>query len=328
MALIAPLTPQTAAKSPQRTGHAAVIINPSKFTRPDHYRKFRSDVERLIVQHGWDTPTWLPTTSATKGTAEARAALSAGVDLVVVAGGDGTVRTVAEELAGSGTPLAILPSGTGNLLARNLSVPLHDLDAAITMALEGTSKSVDVGWLDVDYDGDGVYDDTFAFMVMAGAGFDAAIMAGADPVLKARLGPTAYMLSGARALAHQRSDGSVLSDGVEVMSNRSHGFVVGNCGSLTMGLQLMPDADPSDGVLDAVVLLPNTLMDWIRAGWSVLKRSRRTHRLLPRFRSRRLEYRSADAQQVEVDGDVIGTARRVRARVQRAGLIVRSSPSA
>jgi diacylglycerol kinase (ATP) len=109
-----------------------------------------------------------------------------------------------------------------------------------------------------------------------------------------------------------------------MMHRRSHGFVVGNFGSLTMGLRLMPDADPADGVLDAVVLLPGSLMDWIRAGWSVLKRSRRSHRLLPRFRSRRLEYRSTTPQQVEVDGDVIGSALRVRARVQRAGLLVRS----
>jgi diacylglycerol kinase (ATP) len=314
--------------SSPRVGRAAVIVNPSKFSGHDQYSQFRDEVDRIVVGHGWSRPTWIPTTAATRGALEAKTAIDARVDVVLVAGGDGTVRTVAEELAGTGIPLAILPSGTGNLLARNLDVPLHDLAAAVGLALEGSDRRVDVGWLDVDYDGDGAYDDTFAFMVMAGAGFDAEIMAGADPTLKARLGPTAYLFSGVRALVGQRTAGRVSSDGVELVKGRSHGFVVGNCGSLTMGLQLMPDADPADGVLDAVVLMPNSLWDWLRVGWSVVKRSRRSHRLLPRLRSRRLEYRSEQPQRVEVDGDVIGTAIQVRARVQQAGLVVRSAPTA
>ena len=319
----APSLPQLAAVAPHVV-RAAVIVNPSKFSSPDDFQRFRDDLDRLVEQRGWARPSWLPTTAATRGSAEAREAVSEGVDVVLVVGGDGTVRAVAEQLAGTGISLAIIPRGTGNLLARNLGTPLHDLSAAVTLAYEGADRPVDVGWLDVDYDGDGRYDDQFAFLVMAGAGFDAAIMSGADPVLKARLGPTAYLVSGVHALLRPRARVSVLSDGVEVMESPSHGFVVGNCGSLTMGLQLMPDADPSDGILDAVVLLPTSLMDWVRVGWSVLTRSRRAHRLLPRFRSRRLEYRSDVTQQVEVDGDVIGSALKVRARVQRAGLIVRS----
>lgn len=320
---VAPSPTQPTA-TPRSLVHAAVIANPTKFSGPDGFRRFREDLDGVIEQRGWERPTWLPTTPTTRGAAEARAAAAAGVDVVLVVGGDGTVRTVAEQLAGTGIPLAILPSGTGNLLARNLGIPLHNLPAAVTLAYEGHDRVVDVGWLDVDYDGDGRYDDKFAFLVMAGAGFDAAIMAGADPVLKSRLGHTAYLVAGIRALLRQRTDASVSSDGVQVLQLRSHGFVVGNCGSLTMGLRLMPDADPSDGILDAVILLPKSLTEWIRVGWSVLSRSRRAHRLLPRFRSRRLEYRSAVAQQVEVDGDVIGSARQVRARVQRGGLIVRS----
>lgn len=317
----------TAAASERRPGgRVAVVVNPTKFAGGDDLSRFRSEVERAVTASGWLCSAWLPTSAVTGGAAEARWAAASGADVVLVAGGDGTVRAVSQELVGTGVPMAILPAGTGNLLARNLAVPLHDVAAAVALACLGRDQAIDVGWLDVDYDGDGKYDDHFAFTVMAGAGFDAAIMAGTDEALKARLGPTAYVISGARALARHRTESSVSADGVPVLSSRSHGFVVGNCGSLTMGLRLMPDADPSDGMLDTVVLLPSTPAEWALAGWSILNRSRRTHRLLPRFRSRCLEYRSDVPQQVEVDGDVVGVARRVRARVQPAALLVRAAP--
>ena len=158
---------------------------------------------------------------------------------------------------------------------------------------------------------------------MAGAGFDAAIMAGADHRTKARLGPVAYLLSALPALRRPMTQTTVSADGHRVGPRPSHGFVVGNCGALTMGLTLLPDADPADGLLNAVVLLPSSLPEWARAAGSVIRGRRRPEPLLPRLRGRRIDYRSETAQPVEVDGDVIGEARHVTVRVQRAGLIVR-----
>ena len=111
----------------------------------------------------------------------AEAAAVAGADLVIVCGGDGTVREVCAELAGTGIPVGIVPAGTGNLLARNLAIPLY-LRAAIDIALNGQDRAIDL----VEVSGDGIEDTHF--MVMAGMGFDAAIMEGVNEDIKARVG--------------------------------------------------------------------------------------------------------------------------------------------
>jgi diacylglycerol kinase (ATP) len=305
----------------QRLSQAAVVVNASKFSEA-HLARFRTQVEAAFTVRGWSDPLWLPTTAESRGVDQARAAVAAGVDLVLVAGGDGTTRTVGQELAGTGVPLALLPSGTGNLLARNLGIPRGDISAAVRVACEGEDRAVDVGWVEMD---DAVHSapSRVAFLVMAGAGFDAAIMAGADERMKSTLGPTAYLLAATRVLRDRMPQSTVLLDGVEVHSRASRGVIVGNCGSLTMGLSLMPDADPTDGMLDGILLLPRTLSDWASVFWSVVTRNRRTHRLMPRLLGRSMELCSDVAQRVEVDGDVVGEARRVRFTIQRSGLLIR-----
>ena len=125
---------------------AAVILNPTKL---DDLSLLRRRVDSEVLSAGWRPTVWLETTAEDPGHAAARAALDAGVDLVLVAGGDGTVRVVASELAGTGVSMALLPSGTGNLLARNLSVPL-DTDAALRLALTGQPRRIDVVTVSTD----------------------------------------------------------------------------------------------------------------------------------------------------------------------------------
>ncbi len=135
----------------------AVILNPSKL---EDVGAFRSIVSAMAEESGWSTPTWLYTTIEDPGTGMAGPPRSRG-DLVLVCGGDGTVREVCAGLAGTGIPVGIVPAGTGNLLARNLAIPLF-LRAAIDVALNGQDRAIDL----VEVTGDG-FEDTH-FMVMAG----------------------------------------------------------------------------------------------------------------------------------------------------------------
>ena len=109
----------------------------------------------------------------------AHEAAVSGCDLVLAFGGDGTIRAVCEELAGTGIPVGIVPAGTGNLLARNLDIPLY-LRSAVDVALNGQDRAIDM----VEVSGDKMEDATF--LVMAGMGFDAAIMEGVNEDIKAK----------------------------------------------------------------------------------------------------------------------------------------------
>ncbi len=185
--------PQTnaAQDTPVQPKRAAVIVNPMKSSGED----FKAAFYRLCETQGWAEPLWLETTAEDTGLGQAREALEAGVDVVIAAGGDGTVRCVAEVLAGTGTPMGLVPMGTGNLLARNMNVDITDPVAASYDILNGADVKVDVVKATLDHS-----QDEQLFLVMAGLGYDAAIMANTVDELKDRVGWLAYVEAGIRHL--------------------------------------------------------------------------------------------------------------------------------
>src|SRR6478736_8771452 len=175
---------ETSSTSPKR---AAIVINPAKTVDVD--------VRELMAKHceenGWGETLWLETTKEDPGVGQAKEALKQGADLVIAAGGDGTVRCVAEVLAGGDIPMGLLPLGTGNLLARNLGMDVTDFDGAMAGALTGAERKIDVVRAkQSDPDQDQI------FLVMAGLGYDATIMGDTNEDLKDKVGWLAYVDAG------------------------------------------------------------------------------------------------------------------------------------
>src|SRR5690606_7762645 len=228
------------------------------------------------------------------GAGQVRTALARGASVVIAAGGDGTVRAVAEGLAGTDTPMGVLPLGTGNLLARNLDVPLTGYRDMVTTALTGRDRAMDLGWLrierppaaaeperDVYRDEPGrtavaptpaeedqapevregsvpgaELDTEHVFLVIGGMGFDAAMMVGgADDELKAKIGWFAYFVGGARHLLGRKIQATLeLGDSGESAEFHARTVLIANCGRLPGGVVLFPDAQLDDGWLDVAAI--------------------------------------------------------------------------
>jgi len=290
-----------------RATRAAVVVHPGKH---DDLDGFRDVVVKTMTKLGLDEPLWLETTPDETGEGHARAAVAAGVDLVLASGGDGTITACVAGVAGTGVPLGVLPCGTGNLLARNLGLPL-DLAAALTVALTGGEKPLDVGVAN------GV-----PFVVMAGLGFDAEMLAGASEGLKKRAGWAAYLLSALRHLWDQPVRVVVRADLGPPLRRWASGVIVGNVGALQGNVRLLPDAAPDDGVLNVAILTAWGIVGWLGLVADVLLLRRKTARLT-RLTCRELIVETRRPRPWEVDGDVIGTARRLHVTLKPADLLVR-----
>jgi YegS/Rv2252/BmrU family lipid kinase len=237
----------------------AIVWNPSK-TERETLEKALGDA--LGAESAADVQ-WFETTEQDPGQGPAQAAVAAGANLLIVAGGDGTVRAVAERLAetSADVDMGIVPLGTGNLFARNLDVPIDDVPAAFERAVHGAARAVDVGWVELRSEG---RTERHAFVVMVGFGLDAQMIAQTDEDLKDKAGWLAYIESLGRAVsASDMLRFTVATDGGSARRAEGHTFLIANCGTLQGGLTLVPDADPSDGELDLLVLSAEGLAQWL-----------------------------------------------------------------
>ncbi len=291
---------------------AAVIYNPTKVVDPTI---FRGLIERRIEEEGWEPPIWLSTTADDPGYAMAKQAVDLGVDLVLVAGGDGTVRVVCGQLAGTGMDVAIVPSGTGNLLARNLDIPL-DADRALGVAFEGDVAEIDVLKVQVPE-----RDDDYA-VVMCGVGADAALLNDTDEDLKNQIGVAAYVVAGLQHVKVNPVRTTVTIDDDEPFERDASLTMVANVSDLQAGLTLMPGATASDGILDVLVASPRNQGELAQMAAAVVAQSDAPDSLV-RKTGRTVRIELGEPQMYELDGDVIGETSELCFEVQQGALRLR-----
>jgi diacylglycerol kinase (ATP) len=279
----------------------------------------RRSLERAAAASGLELAV-LQTTRADPGPGQARRALDAGAEVVVVVGGDGTVRLVAGEVAGSGVPLGIVPTGTANLFARNLGVRPWALRRNVATALAGTPHAVDVGWS--RHRRGNAWSAEEPFLVVAGIGHDAATVLATHHGLKRRLRWPAYLIAGAKHLLSDPIPMHVAADGRHGRDVATWCVLAGNCGRLPGRIVVFPDARPDDGVLDTLVMPLTRWWQWAGVAAKGVLHVRRDVAALSYGRAHDLIVRPASPQPLHLDGDAVEAVDEARWRVAASALLV------
>lgn len=307
-----------------------VIYNPLKIKDKTVFandKDFRDKVTTAANSAGYPEPVFLQTTQEDAGTGQAQQALDGGAKLVIVAGGDGTVRLVAGALATSGIPMGIIPMGTGNLLAMNLGLPVEFPDQCIDLCFTGRFRVLDIGYVQTDNN-----PQEQPFTVIAGLGFDGDMMANTNDRLKNRIGKAAYVVSGVRSIRRHPMTVTFQTGTAQPHENmRAHSLLFANCGLLAKDLPLLPDADPTDGWVDVARLdVRIGVLGWMELIASVLIRSTGLMTHIPMLTSSLDVWRTRQAtvvadkpQEAQIDGDPIGQAQEVRVRMEPSAVLVR-----
>jgi diacylglycerol kinase family enzyme len=285
---------------------SAVVVNPVKVPDMDQLRRF---ICSGLAEAGWPEPAWFTTTPEDPGAGMAARAVEEGAELVFACGGDGTVMACVTALAGTDVAMAVLPAGTGNLLAANLGLA-GDAATGVQVALDGGRRRIDVGVL-----GDR------CFAVMAGMGFDAQMLAGTSERAKKRIGWLAYVGGGIRHLRDRPMRARIVLDGGAPMPRRPRSVIVGNVGRLQGGVRLLREAQPDDGKLDVAILSPKSLRHWAALAWAVIRRNERVP-LMETYTAERVEIYSNRAQPRQLDGDLIEPGKNMLIRVRHRALLL------
>jgi diacylglycerol kinase family enzyme len=285
---------------------SAIVVNPAKVPDLDQLRRI---VREGLAKAGWPEPKWYTTTPEDPGRGQAKEAVRGGAELVFACGGDGTVTSVVTALAGTDVALAVLPAGTGNLLAANLGLG-GDPAAGLQVALEGGRRRIDVGVI-----GDR------CFVVMAGMGFDAQMLEDTSEQAKRRIGWLAYVGGGAKHLLDRPMRARIRLDGGPPMPRRPRAVIVGNVGRLQGGVRLLRKAVPDDGQLNVAILSPANLAHWAALAWAVLRRRDRIP-LMETYTARRVEIYSNRAQSRQLDGDLIAPGKAMKIHVRPRALLL------
>ncbi len=313
---------------------AAVIYYPGRIDLD----ALKKQVQEITEKSGWEPTLYLPTDGENHGRQQALSALAQKASHILVAGGDGTIREVAVAIAeqGSDATLGLIPTGTGNVLARNLNLQLSNQKACVTQALQGNRHPIDLALARIIH-ANGERSE-HGFVVMAGLGLDAQIMEATDSKRKRQLGWVAYIEGGFKSMPLRYERLAVTIDSAEARNLRVLTLLVGNAGWLPGRIGLMPDASLDDGQLDLAAIGPRRFWQWVdfwgRVTWGnrALRPTRIGRKLLDatanvktleNLKGRKVRVTPTHPVHLQLDGDAFGPVLEVEFEIMPRAISVR-----
>jgi len=204
----------------------------------------------------------------------------------------------------------VIPGGTGNLLVANLQLPTTVKDVVACVVGDGR-RQIDLGRVDGTH-----------FAVMAGLGFDAAMIEATPERWKRIFGWPAYVFGGLSRLLDRPMQVRMSLDGRMTFVGSARTVLVANVGKLQGGLDLFGDASPDDGLFDIAVVRPRGLGEWITLASAVLVRRRPHRRHLETFRASTVNIRTRGVVARQLDGDTIEPGNHLEVTIDRAALTI------
>ena len=268
------------------------------------------ELREILAREGVTDPLWYEVNKSRRAPKYARRAASRGVDVLFVWGGDGSVQRCIDAVAGTNTAVAILPAGTANLLAENLEIP-HDLAAAVQVGLHGDRRRLDTGSVNGE-----------RFMVMAGAGFDARMIAEADRGAKDRLGQAAYVVTGIRNLTARRARATVKVDGKPFFAGKVSCVLAANVGKILGGVEAFPQAQPDDGRLELGVVTARDPVQWARTLGSLALGHAERSPFAKVTTGKKFKIRFDQKVRYELDGGARPASKKLRIKVRPGSVTV------
>jgi diacylglycerol kinase (ATP) len=268
------------------------------------------ELRKTLATYGITEPLWHEVPKSRFVPKKAKELLRAGVDLIFLWGGDGTVQRCIDAVAGAPVTLAILPAGAANLFAHNLGIPA-DIEGAVKLGLHGHRRTLDVGRVNGEL-----------FAVMAGTGFDAVMIRDADAGLKDRLGVLAYVWTGAKGVGRDPVKTRITVDGEAWFKGKASCVLIGNMGGILGGISAFPDASPDDGRLDIGVVTAEGAWEWARTLVRSVVGEAAASPFVQTTSGKAFDVRLANGMPYELDGGARKKTKRLKIKIKPASITV------
>ncbi len=255
--------------------------------------KFTRKIKQYLNEFGM-FPEVAETRTAREATETARICSEQGYDLVIAAGGDGTINAVVNGLAGTETALGVVPLGTVNVYAIELGIPM-EIRSACQLIAQGNTKRIDLGQADRRY-----------FTCLAGIGFDAFVVKQADQGLKKVLGAAAYLLIGLKNLIVYKFEPIRLSVDDQPVPRSGFIVLIGNGKYYSSNLVISPQASQEDGLLDVVILKSRHIFSFLGYFWGLSRANLIEHENVEYLKGKHIRVFQQGRHHIHIDGEPIG----------------------